>query len=180
MHWLRAWEQANWVAEEATLVTNEMSWTVSYFRFQEQEWITRSLAMEDFLHGHTSYALQQASMYWQFAEMSVDLFEAVKECYALTHQHLHSSSSHLYLLMWSALKIRDAEVSAAGLITDPKDRDYHNHWEWSSWLIACGLNLQDQTYRIKVVSSGRQSFKVSESLLGFQWIYTWDRTTKPI
>jgi hypothetical protein len=63
-------------------VEHEMKWTILYFKFQETTWIKRADVTNFLSLGHTSYAMQQATMYRLFAEQAEVAFEKARNIYS--------------------------------------------------------------------------------------------------
>jgi hypothetical protein len=55
-----------------------MDWTILYFQFQENAWLGRAQIPNSISAGHVSYAIQQATMYRQFAQQAKRAFVKTK------------------------------------------------------------------------------------------------------
>ncbi len=75
VHWFRAKARYDRWNEEFTLVPFEMKWTIAYFQKQAEIWVARKEQCTE--PGPLCYAIQQSSMWTDFATQALGVFEKV-------------------------------------------------------------------------------------------------------
>jgi hypothetical protein len=81
VNWLRAKARLDRWQEEERLLREEMIWTVATFQYHENRWFVRAEQMrgKNGMEGHVSFALQQRSMWKNFATKAETAFRRIKE-----------------------------------------------------------------------------------------------------
>ncbi|KAG2341715.1 hypothetical protein BDR05DRAFT_887723, partial [Suillus weaverae] len=69
VHWLCTKALHDRWAEELVLVEHEMQWTLEFFLFKANTWLTRIASIGDsILEGHKCYAIRQVHLYQELAK----------------------------------------------------------------------------------------------------------------